>query len=338
MMLTTVITRGSFLGGVGALAALFFLGVGIARRRGRLALIARELRMPLLYLQLSVSNSAALAVGRRVWSRPRGPARPGIRMEQRTLAAGPDVFVYEAPSRARPSGALLWIHDGGTVMGAARQDHAWCARLADELGALVISVDYRLAPEHPFPVAFDDCYAALHWLCDSAGEFGVDPARIAVAGASAGGGLAAVLAQRAHDIGTPVCFQLLAYPMLDDRTVLRAAPQDRAYTWTPRSNGYAWTAYLGRPPREVDDRVYIAAARRADLRGLPPAWIGVGDIDLFYPEDADYARRLEAAGVACELHVEPGMYHAADVFLDGKTPSMARFRDEMVRVLASALR
>jgi len=126
--------------------------------------------------------------------------------------------------------------------------------------------------------------------------------------------------------------------MLDDRTVLRAAPQDRAYTWTPRSNGYAWTAYLGRPPREDDDRAYIAAARREDLRGLPPAWIGVGDIDLFYPEDTDYARRLEAAGVACQVHVEPGMYHAADVFLDGNAPSMTRFRGEMVRVLASALR
>jgi acetyl esterase/lipase len=303
----------------------------------RVARIPRELRMPLLYLPLSVTNSATLAVMRRVWSRPRGTARPGIRMEQRTLGAGPAVFLYEAATRRPPSGALLWVHDGGTVMGAARQDHAWCARLADELGALVISVDYRLAPEYPFPAALDDCHAALRWLFDNASEFGVEPARIAVAGASAGGGLAAVLAQRAHDTGSPLCFQLLVYPMLDDRTVLRSAPRDRPYTWTPRSNGYAWTAYLGRSPGEDDDREYIAAARREDLRGLPPAWIGVGDIDLFYPEDTDYARRLEAAGVACQMRVVPGMYHAADVFLDGKAPSMARFRGEIVRVLTSAL-
>jgi acetyl esterase/lipase len=322
----------------GAAAALSFVGFGVARRRRRLAPVPRELRSPLLYFQLSVTNSAALAVMRRVWSRPRGGARAGIRMQQRTLDAGPDVFIYEPSARARPSGGLLWIHDGGTVMGAARQDHAWCARLADELKSLVVSVDYRLAPEHPFPAALDDCYAALRWLHNSAVALGVDPARIAVAGASAGGGLAAVLAQRAHDTESPVCFQLLTYPMLDDRTVLRPARRDAPYTWTPRSNEYAWTAYLGRPPGRNDNRPYIAAARREDLRALPPAWIGVGDIDLFYPEDTDYARRLQAAGVPCQLHVEPGMYHAADVFRDGKAPSMAGFRDEMVRVLASALR
>ena len=314
---------------------------GIAARRRALDAVAPALRHPLLFLPLNVT-AVTLALCRRLPAAS-GASRPGIRVTEQTVPAGlgspaGTVLVYEPPRRTRPSGALLWIHGGGTVMGSVKGCHAWCARVADELGALVISVDYRLAPENPYPAALDDCYHALRWLHDNAADLGLDTARVAVGGESGGGGLAAALAQRAHDTDVPVCFQLLAYPMLDDRTVLRTRDHSRGvFAWTPTSNRFAWTAYLGHPPREHDNRPYLAAARRGDLTGLPPAWIGVGDLDLFHAEDVDYAHRLRAAGAGCELHTEPGMYHAADVLLDGKAPAMTTFRTRMLDALRPRL-
>lgn len=146
------------------------------------------------------------------------------------------VIVYDPPAAAdRPTGALVWIHGGGRVIGSADQDHDVCTLLAREAGVVVVSVDYRLAPDHPFPAALDDVTTALEWLHTHAAPLGVDPTRIAVGGASAGGGLAAELAQRAHDEGIPVAFQLLVYPMLDDRTLpgnLPAGPRPW-WAWTP---------------------------------------------------------------------------------------------------------
>jgi acetyl esterase/lipase len=199
----------------------------------------------------------------------------------------------------------------------------------------VVAVAYRLAPEHPFPAALDDCYAALHWLNDQADGLAVDRGRVAVGGSSAGGGLAACLAQLAHDLGGPaVCFQLLQYPMLDDRTTLRTGLD--APVWSPRSNRYGWSAYLGHRVTEPEERPYAAAARRPDLTGLPPAWIGVGELDLFHDEDVAYAARLERAGVACQLHRVPGMYHGAD-YLVGDAPSMIDLRDRMVAAVGAAV-
>jgi acetyl esterase/lipase len=224
------------------------------------------------------------------------------------------------------------------VMGTPEQDDPWLSGLADELGILVVSVDYRLAPEDPYPAGLDDCMAALRWLHDSADELGVDPARVAVGGASAGGGLAAAVALRARDEGGPsLCFQLLNYPMLDDRTVLRADHGGTgAFLWTPASNRFGWTAYLGAPPVEHDDRIHAAPARATDLAGLPPAWIGVGRLDLFHAEDVDYARRLTEAGVACELVDEPGMYHGADQLVP-KATRMQAYRRSMVDALRRAV-
>jgi acetyl esterase/lipase len=242
------------------------------------------------------------------------------------------VIVYERQDRIRPSGALLWIHGGGFVMGTAESGNQLCSRFAAELGIVVISIDYRLAPEDPFPAGLDDCYTALSWMGEHADCLGVDSAKIAVGGDSAGGGLAACLTQLAHDRnGPPICFQLLQYPMLDDRTALRT--DHDAIVWTRTSNRYCWTSYLAHPISATETRPYASAARRDDLTGLPPAWIGIGGIDLFHDESIEYAKRLRAAGVPCELHVVPGMYHAAE-HVAPAAPSM----QDLIRRMTDALR
>jgi len=284
-------------------------------------------------------------VGRLLPARPPRPAaRPaGAEAPRRVVPGGPatppvPVHVYEPQGRARPSGALLWIHGGGFVIGDPVNYHDVCSLLAAELGVLVVSVDYRLAPKNPFPAGLDDCYSALTWLHGHAPDLGVDPARIAVAGDSAGGGLAACLAQLAHDRGeVPVAFQALVYPMLDDRTVLRADHAGTGmFVWSPKSNRFGWTAYLGHEPAVEPPAPYAAAARREKLAGLPPAWIGVGDLDLFHAEDLEYAGRLREAGVACDLHVVPGMYHGADGMFR-HTRAMVAFRASMVSALRTAI-
>jgi acetyl esterase/lipase len=224
------------------------------------------------------------------------------------------------------------------VLGVPEQSNVVASRLARDLGVLVVVVDYRLAPEDPFPAPLDDCIDALAWIHDHAAELGVDPARVAVGGDSAGGGLAAAVAQRAHDEGGPaIAFQALVYPMLDDRTVLRSDHQGRGdLVWTAKDNAFGWTAYLGRPPRPDAPPPYAAPARRGDLAGLPPAWIGVGDLDLFYEEDVDYAQRLQAAGVPCELHVVAGMYHAADNFA-AEAEASAAFHASLTAALRGGL-
>ncbi|MCK6525756.1 alpha/beta hydrolase, partial [Myxococcota bacterium] len=171
----------------------------------------------------------------------------------------------------------------------------------------------------------------------AASELGVRPDRVAVGGASAGAGLAAALAQRAVDEGLPVAFQLLIYPMLDDRTVTRAGIDDREHRiWSQSSNRLGWTAYLGQPPGAAQLPPYAAPARRESLRGLPPAWIGVGTLDLFHDEDLAYAQRLSDAGVPVERLVVPGAYHGFDGVQGGAPVSMA-FRASAKEALRRAL-
>jgi len=326
----------AFLGLAGAAAAAF----AVVRRNRALATVASDLRNPTLLVPMSFTGPTSLKVGRRMLAQA-SPVREGVTTREVQIPGdGGSVraVVYERTGRSQPSGALLWIHGGGLIMGRPESGNDLCSHVASALDVFVLSVDYRLAPEHPFPAGLDDCFAALTWLHAQASALGIDPARIAVGGDSAGGGLTATLVQMTHDRGGPaVCFQLLQYPMLDDRTALRTDAAARgAVVWSNRSNRFAWTAYLGHAPSGSEDRPYAAAARRADLSGLPPAWIGVGAIDLFYDEDADYARRLVKAGVPCEFHVVPGMYHAADV-LQPTAPAMVDYRQRIIDALGAAL-
>jgi acetyl esterase/lipase len=180
--------------------------------------------------------------------------------------------------------------------------------LARDLDALVASVDYRLAPEYPFPCALDDCYAALEWLV---AQPDVDSRRIVVSGVSAGGGLAAALTLRCVDTGlTDLAGQVLQYPMLDDRTALKSFTS--ALGWTSEDNRFGWRSYLGTDVGADAVSAYAGPARREDFAGLPPTWIGVGAADLFHDEDVDYATRLEAAAVPTQLEVIRGAFHGFD--------------------------
>lgn len=231
-----------------------------------------------------------------------------------------------------PAPALLWIHGGGYVFGTATQDDARCRELADELHMVVAAVEYRLAPEHPFPTPLDDCRAAFTWL---ANQTDVDAERVAVGGASAGGGLAASLAIAAHQRGgVRPAFQLLAYPMLDDRTITRVPRQERhARLWNSKSNRFGWTAYLAGTAGRAGVSELAAPARCVDLDGLPPAWIGVGSLDILLDEDLDYAERLRAAGVPCDTYVVDGAFHGFDAI----RPT-ARVTREFRRAQVDALR
>lgn len=268
----------------------------------------------------------------------------GIEIEHKSVP-NPDsahpirLRVYRPKSVLSPAPVLIWFHGGGYVMGAVEMEDAMLSQFAQELGILAVSVDYRLAPDHPFPAPLDDCYAALKWVREHAVELSVDPARIAVGGESAGGGLAAALVQLALDRGEvkPV-FQLLVYPMLDDRTVLRPDPPHKDFlTWSLGSNCFGWESYLGQPCGLDRAPAYSAAARREDITGLPPAWIGVGTLDLFYEEDAAYARKLKDCGVGCEVEVIQGAFHGFDV-LDPDLQVVKDFRSAEIAALRKALR
>lgn len=235
-----------------------------------------------------------------------------------------------------PAGpGVLYIHGGGMILGTVELYDAIVARYVSASGVPMLSVDYRLAPEHPHPTPVEDCYAGLVWLVEHAAELGVDPQRIALMGDSAGGGLAAGVALLARDRGTPaLAQQILIYPMLDDRTTTPDPELVPFSTWTYDDNITGWGALLGEAHGSDGVSPYAAPARAADLAGLPPSYVEVGTLDIFRDEDIEYARRLAGAGVPTELHVHPGVPHAFEAF-DPTAEVSRRSTADRLRVLSS---
>ncbi len=224
------------------------------------------------------------------------------------------VYVVNAqPGGSRP--AILHTHGGGYIFGSARDSVPMLQRTAAELDCVIVSVEYRLAPETTYAGSMEDNYAGLLWLHAHADQLGADPKRIAVMGESAGGGHAALLALTARDRGeVGLLFQCLVYPMLDDRTGVTRTPASPIgkFVWTPELNRLGWRGFLGEAPGRPSAPRRAVPARYTSLAGLPPAWIGVGGLDLFVDEDLDYARRLIDARVATDVLVVPGAYHGFD--------------------------
>lgn len=255
-------------------------------------------------------------------------------------AGAPDVriLLVAPPSANKARPAILHIHGGGYIIGSASIAPD-LRQLAKEIDAVIVSVDYRLAPETKFPGSLEDNYAALQWLYDHAAELGVDRGRIALIGESAGGGHAAALAIAARDRGhIPIAFQALIYPMLDDRTgSSRPVPAHIGrILWTREANRFGWASLLGVPAGSKTVPKGAVPARVANLAGLPPTWIGVGALDLFVQEDIEYARRLVEAGVPTELMVVPGAFHGFNLF-GAKTRVGRQFNDAWIDALKRAL-
>ncbi|MGW0733686.1 alpha/beta hydrolase [Streptomyces sp. NPDC002851] len=265
------------------------------------------------------------------------PDTSGMEIEDRTVPGevGVPVRVYR-PRQAQ--GAIVWLHGGGFVMGDLETEHPWAARVAEASGAVVISVGYRLAPEHPFPAAPDDAYAVLVWVSEHAVELGVDPGRIAVGGHSAGGGLAAAVALRARDEqGPSICFQLLNQPGLDDRQETWSARQFTDTPWMNRDKASAaWRHYLGSARGLAPVTPYAAPARAADLSGLPPAYIATAEFCPARDEGIEYALRLLQAGVSVELHQWADTFHGSQAILSAEVSQ--RQLAELGTALRRALR
>ncbi|CAG8202516.1 unnamed protein product [Penicillium olsonii] len=226
----------------------------------------------------------------------------------------------------KPGPVILHIHGGGLIFGSPANFKKWQASLARDSGVQVFSIDYRLAPEHPFPTPVEDCYSTLPWIHKNAERFSIDPSRIITYGESAGGNLIAAINLMARDRGLspPIAKQMLIYPMLDDRTVDPVPTMDGLLTWTPEANVTAWSAYLGSD--FGTDRVsqYAAPARATSVKGLPPTYMELGTLDIFRDEDIDYLARITKEDIETELHLYPALPHGYDLFVPlGKAAARA---------------
>lgn len=262
----------------------------------------------------------------------------GVKVSKQTINSKDGaitVYVYTPEhSQSKDKPGLFWTHGGGFILGSADTDFA--AMFAKQLDATVVSVDYRLAPEHPFPAGHNDSYAAFLWMVEHAKELGIDPQRIAIGGDSAGAGMAASLALRNRDENGPkIAFQLLLYPMLDNLHATPSGSIEDYPVWNRQTSFNAWEMYLNGTPG-VDASPYAAAARAKDVSGLPDTFITVGTVDLFRDEVIDYSQRLMAAGVPTQLAVFPGVYHSGEVFVPN-APVSQKMSNTYVTALKEAL-
>lgn len=268
------------------------------------------------------------------------PPNPNVTAEDRTVP-GPDgapdvgVRIYRPVDATAVLPGIYLIHGGGMIMGDIEGEDATASMICEQVGAVVVSVDYRLAPENPYPAPVEDCYAGLAWMARNAADLRIDPDRLAVYGGSAGGGLTIAVCLLARDRGFPALrFQMPIYPMIDDRNETASSHEITDIgIWDRSSNVEAWMWYLG----DGESDQYAAPARAENLAGLPPTFIDVGTIDLFRDEDIAFAMRLMQAGVPTELHVSPGAYHGSEAFAPEAALSrqiVARRIDALRRALA----
>ncbi|CAN5664592.1 alpha/beta hydrolase [soil metagenome] len=267
----------------------------------------------------------------------------GVDIDDRVIPGppgAPDVTVrVYRPTAASTGSGLVYIHGGGFVLGSIDSEHAGAVSFARNVGAVVVSVDYRLAPEDPFPAGLEDCYAALQWLHSEAAELGVETERIGVIGSSAGGGLAAGLALLARDRGGPtLCFQYLGIPELDHRLETTSMTEFiDTPLWNRPSAIASWRHYLSGESTDADGNVspYASPAVATDLAGLPPAYISTMEFDPLRDEGIQYALALLGAGVSCELHSFPGTFHGSSIVSSAEVSRRAI--DETIAVLRRRL-
>lgn len=244
-------------------------------------------------------------------------------ISRQDCSEGLKVRLYRPKNCPATAPVLLWLHGGGYIMGSVNMDVGFLQNMAKSVGCVIVSVDYRLAPEHPFPAALNDSYAALRWLYNCAKHLNINKQNIAIGGLSGGAGLAAGLVLYTRDKREiPMKFQLLICPMLDDRNITDSSHLPLSgLAWDRRSNLNAWGAYLRRDPDSdpmaADVSEYAAAARATNLSGLPPTYISVGSVDLFMDESIDYARGLLKTGVQTSLHVYSGGFHVFECIAAG---------------------
>ena len=283
-------------------------------------------------------NSIVLAIFRRLMRlQPKAKKMFGVSITERRHNNA-HLRIYR-PAGDLSGAGMLWIHGGGYVIGSNSMNDQDCSRYARDLKIVVISAGYRLAPEYPFPCALDDCFEAWQWLQSNARDLGIASDRIVISGQSAGGGLAAGLAQRILDEGgIQPAGQALFYPMIDDRTAARRELDAINHrVWNNKNNRFGWASYLGHSPGMSEVAQYAVPARRDNLSGLPATWIGVGDLDLFYEENRLYAPRLSEAGVSCQLKVVTGAPHYFEALVPN-APISQEFMESYYQFLREVLK